>query len=318
MKEHPLIIFTLVTQLAVGIFVPISLLPAPGDWQGVSIAGPHNPLPALLAVTPLALLGMLASLLHLSTPLHAWRALSNLRTSWLSREIIFVSLFTGLSGLFTILECFNWGPTILRSALACSTTLTGLALIYNMARVYMLRSITPWRNWLTPASFYATTFLLGILALAAFGTGTNFEELMFGTGKQPWHHSALPHIAALLLLSVQFLATIQWVRTQARPVRHLAIKPAYQRFSSLPQPMQRWVALRLSLGAIGVTIFALTFPSCSSTFATLFLWLGFALALAGEIIGRALLVILNKVVPFLVGTRSIHPIPPHMGQIQRI
>lgn len=288
MKERPLIIFTLVTQLAVGIFVLISLPTTLGDWHKVSTAGPHNPLPALFAVTPLALLGMLASLLHLSTPLHAWRAVSNLRTSWLSREIVFAGLFTGLSGLFTIFEWFNWGSPILRSVLACSTTLTGLALIYSMARVYMLRSITPWRTWLTPVSFYATTFLLGILALAAIRSGNIFEELLLGTGKPPWHHSALPRIAALLTLSVQFLATIQWTQTQARPVRHLAIKLAYQRFSSLPKTMQRWVVLRLILETIGVAIFALTFPSRSTTFTALFLWLGLALTLGGEIIGRAL------------------------------
>lgn len=260
MKERPLILFTLASQLAVGLFV--LSVPAAGS--------PDLPL-ALFAVTPLALLGMLASFLHLSRPLNAWRAVANLRSSWLSREILCAGLFAGLSALFTLVQWLGWGPAALRSALAWLAALAGLALVYSMGRVYTLRSLAPWRTWLTLASFYATAFLLGILAGAASGL--------------PWGAPAWPGLAALLCLVVQVLAAAQWAKAQSRSVRHLALKAAYSRPRTLPPPLQRLVTLRLGLGAAGVALFLLV---CGGALPALFLWLAFGLALAGEIIGRAL------------------------------
>lgn len=55
--------------------------------------------PSPVAFTAAGGFAMIVSMLHLGKPLRAWRAVLNVRTSWLSREIVFASLFLGLSTL---------------------------------------------------------------------------------------------------------------------------------------------------------------------------------------------------------------------------
>src|SRR5512146_2321850 len=63
-----------------------------GLWFWFGVATLASPLPrgvsrwALLAGFVLTSIGLLSSLLHLGQPQRAWRAFSQWRTSWLSRE----------------------------------------------------------------------------------------------------------------------------------------------------------------------------------------------------------------------------------------
>jgi anaerobic dimethyl sulfoxide reductase subunit C (anchor subunit) len=111
---------------------------------------------------------LFASLLHLGTPRNAWRSLANLRSSWLSREILFALAFAGLGGLFAALRWSGAGAPALRSWVALAAGLCGVALVYAMAGVYRLRTVKSWDTPLTAVSFFATTLLLGSLAV---GTG---------------------------------------------------------------------------------------------------------------------------------------------------
>ncbi len=267
MKERSLVFFTIIAQLAVGLFVLTSL------FYGVPRT--EIPHPGFLLATPLALLAMLISFLHLGTPINAWRAISNLRASWLSREILFMGLFTGLSGLFILLLWLDWGSEALQRGLAGLAVLAGLALVYCMACIYMLRSLPPWRTWLTLASFYASAFLLGGLALAAIDTG------LAGRGfPLRW--------AALLLLGIQALTTMHWAQVQAQPVRHLALKAAYQRSASPSPRIRALLALRLGLEAGGVSLFLLAIAASGRFQTALLFWPAFVITLAGEAIGRFL------------------------------
>ena len=78
----------------------------------------------------LAVGGMIASILHLGKPLKAWRALLNVRSSWLSREIVAYSLFLAASGLFLLV----W-PT---KALGILSMLLGLATLVSIDMVYAI------------------------------------------------------------------------------------------------------------------------------------------------------------------------------------
>jgi anaerobic dimethyl sulfoxide reductase subunit C (anchor subunit) len=253
-------------------------------WQISPESADHMTRLALLPVTPLALAGMLASFLHLGTPRNAWRALANLRTSWLSREILFAGLFAGLSGLFSAMQWFGWGPALLRSGLALLAALCGLGLVYCMARVYMLRSVLAWQTWLTASSFFATTFLLGGLALAAIYAGIVFNNLpLRDTGPflhnyvQPWLS-----LAVVLLMGVQTLAAALWAANQTQPARHMALKAVYQRPAGLPLRLRTLLALRLGLGAAGVALFLLVYPAYGGWHTALLNALAFLLALAGS------------------------------------
>ncbi len=122
---------------------------------------------ALLALVPVIALAFIASLLHLGNPFNAYRAVTNLGSSWLSREIFFGVIFAVLAFVFAFLQWRKIGPTILRTVIAWLAALDGLVLVFSMANVYMLQAQPAWNSWATPVSFFATTFLLGSLAMGA-------------------------------------------------------------------------------------------------------------------------------------------------------
>jgi DMSO reductase anchor subunit/ferredoxin len=113
---------------------------------------------------PLLVLGVLAaalSLLHLGRPGRAWRALSNWRSSWLSREILAFSLFVPLAlGI-------HW--TAVRGRPAGVVSLLGLGLLLCIDRVYQSAEGRPaWRIHSAealPAGLFLAGFLGGISGL---------------------------------------------------------------------------------------------------------------------------------------------------------
>jgi len=168
MNERPLVAFTLLSQTAVGAFLTLGAL----DRWAATLAGESAARALtdglLLAIGPVVGLALLSSLLHLGTPRNAWRAAANLRTSWLSREILCALLFALAGAAFAVLRWSGAGSAALRTQLALVAGASGVALVYAMARVYRLRTVPRWDTPLTTVSFFATALLLGPLAV---GTG---------------------------------------------------------------------------------------------------------------------------------------------------
>ena len=103
--EFPLVFFTVLTQLAVGmaVFAAFGMLrpaggavtSAPGKAAGVGPFGGKE----WYVVAGAALLGLAASMLHLAQPWRAATALTNMGGSWLSREGLVFGLFAALACL---------------------------------------------------------------------------------------------------------------------------------------------------------------------------------------------------------------------------
>jgi anaerobic dimethyl sulfoxide reductase subunit B (iron-sulfur subunit) len=146
-EEVPLILFTLFTQMAAG-----------GFWAMLWTYPDGTVLLPLLLIGLCLGAGMLASLAHLGTKRNAWRALANLRRSWLSREILFTGLF-GVGWLFTVLQSLIWQRLALEW-LGLTATF-GLGLVYSMSRVYQLPAIPAWNTWKTNIVFIGSALLLG-------------------------------------------------------------------------------------------------------------------------------------------------------------
>src|SRR6185312_13197148 len=81
-----LILMTVFTQMAVGAITAMS--------ASESLAGSAIARMQAAAVVLIALFALGASTLHLGRPIYAFRALSMWRRSWLSREVLFFSLFS--------------------------------------------------------------------------------------------------------------------------------------------------------------------------------------------------------------------------------
>ena len=158
--EHPLwpLVFMLVlTQLSVGAFAVLWLLDLVGRGAGLTIGA--------LASLALAGISLAASTLHLGRPIYAWRALKGLRRSWLSREVLTLSLFAGAANIFAAMLLFDLSHRALAGAL---TAIAGLLGVTCSARIYIVRARPAWFSGYTIAEFYATGLMLGpffVLAL---------------------------------------------------------------------------------------------------------------------------------------------------------
>ncbi|MEP7356025.1 MAG: DmsC/YnfH family molybdoenzyme membrane anchor subunit [Anaerolineales bacterium] len=166
-REWALITFTILAQMSVGAFVVLGV----AHFFAVRAAGVAEADRlsdrALVAIGPVLVLGLLASLLHLGNPLNAYRAVSNLQTSWLSREIFSSVAFTVVGGLFALMQWRKISTFGVRTVVAGLAALIGLFLVFSMSQVYLLPSQPAWNNLGTPISFFSTTLLLGTLVIGA-------------------------------------------------------------------------------------------------------------------------------------------------------
>lgn len=163
-SEWQLVFFTILTQMAVGTFtfwgLPALLIPAPNPFSEG-----FYPEVQLAVVLVLLAFGTLSAGLHLGRPSHAFFAISNLKNSWLSREVLLGSSF-GLLVLILWIRRWLGAPfSVLDQLFILAGIIFGLALVYGISRLYMLRTVPAWNNPGTPAEFLVTTFLSGALVV---------------------------------------------------------------------------------------------------------------------------------------------------------
>ena len=165
--ELPLVAFTILAQMSVGSFVVLGVVHLFGIRKHGHGAVDRLSDPALYAIGPAMVLGLIASIFHLGNPVNALNAINHLGSSWLSREIFFGSAFACMGAVFAVVQWRRWLTPLLRQILAGATALVGLVLVYSMSMVYMLPTVPAWNHWATPVGFFTTTFLLGALAVGA-------------------------------------------------------------------------------------------------------------------------------------------------------
>jgi len=135
MKEHALVLFTLLAQAATGGFVIFQMIhPWIGQMAGQAVAHMLTER-FLLLVGVLFGLSLLVSFFHLGNPLNAWRALANLRSSWLSREILFTLIFTSLWTSVVILEWRQDRSPFIQNIFAWLAAISGLALVVSQSEI---------------------------------------------------------------------------------------------------------------------------------------------------------------------------------------
>jgi DMSO reductase anchor subunit len=159
---HPafsVVFFTTASGAGYGLLALLGLL---APWGAL----PASPVFGLLAcglALGLVSAGLLASTAHLGRPERAWRALSQWRTSWLSREGV-AALATYLpAGLFAALWVLGGRISPLFGALAA---LAAVATVVATAMIYRsLKPIQRWANhWVVP-NYLALALMTGALWL---------------------------------------------------------------------------------------------------------------------------------------------------------
>jgi len=293
-REWALIIFTILGQMSVGAFLVLGLVHFFAERKAGAAEADRLSDRALLAIGPVLILGMLASLLHLGTPLNAYRAVANVGTSWLSREILSGVIFAVLGGLFAVMQWRKVGGFALRNIIAWITVAVGLVLVYSMSQVYVLPTQPAWDTWATPVSFFATTLLLGSLAMGvAFVVNSVYLKRKADEDLQTQMdllRDSLRWIAlaSILLLGVELIVTPLYIANLA-----VGGGVALESIQLMIGEMGLVMALRLILVFIGAGVFGLflyqnTQNAEKTSVVNVFAYGAFALVLTAEVLGRFL------------------------------
>ena len=130
-RDWSLVFFTVLTQAAVGMFFTFQAVQVLSRRFGGDAAD-GVVVTRQIVVFVLLSAGLSAALFHLSVPLEAVRAVVNVGSSWLSREIIFGGLFALFLGT---LIARQWSGTEVSRGMQGLTWLTGMAaLAFFIAR----------------------------------------------------------------------------------------------------------------------------------------------------------------------------------------
>jgi Fe-S-cluster-containing dehydrogenase component/DMSO reductase anchor subunit len=231
--EHahlPLVWMTLLAQLAAGATVCAAVI-------GSSRVAAAATLSWVLALT--------GSLLHLGRPTQAWKAIRNVRSSWLSREILAFTAAVPCSALLAA------RPT---AVVAFGAAVANIAAIVVNARVYRVAPRPAWDTPLTTVRFLASAARLGPLVAAAM----------------THRHRVLWMLASITALSVMLVAE----RANHSRLAHRHDRPSR---ASVWLWSTQFVRVRLARRAIMVSAIGVGLVAP---------WLGLALALASEALGR--------------------------------
>ena len=200
---HPaasVILFTTASGVGYGILalapllVAYGLLPDDNRWLGVALM-----LPALGLVT----LGLLSSTFHLGNPERAWRALSQWRSSWLSREgIMAIAAYPP-----ALLYAYAWIVLEQVDGLwvwaGFATVLTALGTLFTTSMIYRsLKPVPAWATHWTIAGYLSLGLLTGLAVIAAVGTGFDL------------HPGRFQALAIALVLIAAVIKNAYWARLQ--------------------------------------------------------------------------------------------------------
>ena len=156
-----IIFFTTISGLGLGLagWIVLGLLPL---MTQASVMGVGIGTLGLIGV------GLISSTFHLGHPERAWRALSQWRSSWLSREgVLAVIVMAGLAGWFAVAYGGGYVPFWANLVLLALIYVT----VYATSMIYAsLKTVARWHHPLTPVCylmFAAAGGLLATLALLA-------------------------------------------------------------------------------------------------------------------------------------------------------
>ena len=166
-----IVLFTMLAGLGAGLFLGVLGIEAfaPASWRPDGLAGATGLAFALLAA------GLVASVFHLGHPERAWRAASQWRTSWLSREVLALPALMAVVAVhgLALAGIGHAGATPGLAWMVGLTSTLGVILVATLwwctGMIYAcLRMVEDWATPLTPLCFAAIGLANGLALTAAW------------------------------------------------------------------------------------------------------------------------------------------------------
>lgn len=222
------VLFTTLAGTAQGLLLALFALDWAAKSRWLSALPSHNTFVVGAGLAAgLATLGLIASFTHLGRPERAWRAASQWRTSWLSREVIVLPGFIGLCLAYGYSHHVGSPMSVWLGALAAGAA---LLLFLCTGMIYVsIRFLREWATPLTPINFTLLGCASGFTLASAMATALEPLVLQF------WATGAF--LCTLLALIVR-LSLWQRMRTLAPKsnlqtaigIKHPKIKQTSQGF----------------------------------------------------------------------------------------
>ncbi|MBW6496880.1 MAG: dimethyl sulfoxide reductase anchor subunit [Bacteroidales bacterium] len=274
-NEWPLVFFTLLSQLSMGIILAGLVTFLFLRNQEFTSNTELKRLVTFIAMSGMAV-ALVLSFLHLAKPLHSVYALGNMGSSFLSREILLVSLFLFTLTLAWTSVRFGLPSAVSFNFLYLAALFTGILLVWVMARLYMIPTVPAWNTPLTILKFFNSGLLLG--------AGAMLVAVVFLHGKGieiPRVQQMVTILFYLMALGVFIHLTTALIPVAAHEGMH----------SSFPAPLIpfAWKAARLLFLMLGFSLLAWWYPgfvSMTSRGAPYWAYLAFILLFLSEICGR--------------------------------
>lgn len=159
--------------------------------------------------------GLIASFFHLGRPERAWRSATQWRTSWLSREVIVLPMFMGMTALYAVVHYFDLNPTLfsiddslhidLSLVLGAINTVLAFSLFICTGMIYACIKFL--QEWSTPLTVVNYTLLGGA---SGFTLATAFAQ---------WNDSELVAFYAIWAIIITLSAFVSRVASLVRNTR---------------------------------------------------------------------------------------------------
>jgi anaerobic dimethyl sulfoxide reductase subunit C (anchor subunit) len=277
--DWPLVVFTLLVQMSVGLLIVSELAALAAGPAGRRLFAWRE-----CFAFGIGVVGLAFSFGHLGTPFNSPFAILNVGSSWLSREILCTGFFLGCT--FVLAVARHWpGFERFAAPLAVLACLLGLASIYAMSRVYAIVTVPAWNSPATGLGFAGSAFLLGALAVGVLGwvraAGINISEVRAVMGRVTTVVLLFAALGLVLKFAEIPLSLIGGMGVNARGVSGV---------SALLAAGAELYVLRLVLLVLGAVVFVYAaigaLADRGAALPAMAGCCGFAIVLAGEVIGR--------------------------------
>ena len=293
-REWALPVYTILVQLSVGAFAILWLI---RYLVGLKFSAQEidritsNPI-LVIAITAVVAMG--GAHFHLSKPFHSFLAVLNFKSSWLSREIVFSVLFLIATISVLYLTYFQTHRRRLITGLGWLAIIFGVILIYCMARIYLIPTQVAWNSPTVILSFYTTTLLLGIMAIACLMVlDLKFSEIKQGNDVELRSQVLRNSMGGLTILTVALVTlniAITFIQIRLLAQGDLTARTSLNLLLELYLPLFVMRMIILVYASVSLVFSVVRMYRLQTTLQGLMspVYLSCLLILVGEIIGRFL------------------------------